>query len=79
MTRELGRIIPIARPWMDESECEAVARVIATGWITQGPEIGAFERDFADYVGAPMPAPFPAVPQLCIWRYWPLASVRGMR
>ena len=53
MTRESGKIIPIARPWMDESECEAVARVIATGWITQGPEIGAFERDFADYVGAP--------------------------
>ncbi len=24
-----------------------------SGWLTQGPEVAAFEREFADYVGAP--------------------------
>jgi len=27
--------------------------VILSGWVTQGPEVAAFEREFADYVGAP--------------------------
>jgi dTDP-4-amino-4,6-dideoxygalactose transaminase len=38
---------------MDESEVEAVRRVILSGWITQGPEVAAFEREFAAAVGAP--------------------------
>ena len=24
-----------------------------SGWVTQGPEVAAFEREFAAYVGAP--------------------------
>jgi dTDP-4-amino-4,6-dideoxygalactose transaminase len=36
-----------------EPECEAAARVIRSGWLTQGPEVAAFEREFAGYVGAP--------------------------
>ena len=28
-------------------------RVILRGWITQGPEVAAFEREFAEFVGAP--------------------------
>lgn len=46
------RMIPIAKPWMDERELEAVARPILSGWVTQGPEVAAFEREFAAYVGA---------------------------
>ncbi len=46
-------IIPVARPWMDEQEAAAARRVILSGWITQGPEVAAFEREFADVVGAP--------------------------
>src|SRR5438270_12861392 len=45
--------IPVAKPWMGEAESRAAARVIASGWVTQGPEVGAFEREFAEYVGAP--------------------------
>lgn len=46
------RLIPVARPWMDEREVEAARRPILSGWVTQGPEVAAFEREFATYVGA---------------------------
>jgi dTDP-4-amino-4,6-dideoxygalactose transaminase len=45
-------MIPVARPWMDEREADAARRVILSGWVTQGPEVAAFEREFADAVGA---------------------------
>ena len=46
------RRIPIARPWMDEREAEAARRAILSGWVTQGPEVAAFEEEFAETVGA---------------------------
>jgi len=45
--------IPIAKPILDEREVDAVRRVILSGWVTQGPEVAAFEREFAEWVGAP--------------------------
>src|SRR6185312_6931696 len=45
--------IPVAKPILDEREVEAVRRVILSGWVTQGPEVAAFEREFATIVGAP--------------------------
>jgi dTDP-4-amino-4,6-dideoxygalactose transaminase len=51
MTQALQEI-PIAKPVLDERDVEAVRRVILSGWITQGPEVAAFEREFADHVGA---------------------------
>ena len=44
--------IPITKPWMDAREVEAAGRPILSGWITQGPEVAAFEREFAAVVGA---------------------------
>ncbi|MBB4170214.1 DegT/DnrJ/EryC1/StrS family aminotransferase [Rhizobium sp. BK538] len=44
--------IPVAKPVLDEQEVEAVRRVILSGWVTQGPEVAAFEEEFADFVGA---------------------------
>ena len=44
--------IPVARPWMDGREARAARRAILSGWVTQGPEVGAFEREFAAAVGA---------------------------
>ena len=45
--------IPIARPVLGEREAEAAKRAILSGWVTQGPEVAAFEQEFAAIVGAP--------------------------
>ena len=45
--------LPVARPWIDEREVEAVRRVLESGWLTQGPMVAAFEEEFAQFVGAP--------------------------
>jgi dTDP-4-amino-4,6-dideoxygalactose transaminase len=46
-------MIPIARPVLGEREADAARRAILSGWVTQGPEVAAFEREFAAAVGAP--------------------------
>lgn len=44
--------IPIAKPVLDEREAESVRRVILKGWVTQGPEVARFEKEFANFVGS---------------------------
>jgi perosamine synthetase len=44
--------VPFARPYFTGREGAAVAEVIASGWVSQGPRVQAFERAFADRVGA---------------------------
>ena len=44
--------VPFARPYLTGKEGEAVAKVIESGWVSQGPQVQAFEAAFADRVGA---------------------------
>jgi perosamine synthetase len=45
--------VPFARPSMRGGEAQALAEVIASGWVSQGPRVAAFEAAFAQRVGAP--------------------------
>jgi perosamine synthetase len=45
--------IPIIRPLMDQREVEAASRPILAGWVTQGPEVAGFEREFAAFCRTP--------------------------
>lgn len=45
-------LVPVARPVLDEREADAARRAILSGWVTQGPEVAAFEREFAEAIGA---------------------------
>ena len=44
--------IPISIPELDDSEIQEISRVIKSGWITQGPEVAEFEREFCKYVNS---------------------------
>ncbi len=43
--------LPIARPRTGPEEIEAVAEVLRSGWLTQGPWVKRFERAFAERHG----------------------------
>jgi dTDP-4-amino-4,6-dideoxygalactose transaminase len=45
-------MIPIAKPLIGSEEKEAVMRVLDSGCIAQGPEVAAFEKEFASFCGA---------------------------
>jgi perosamine synthetase len=44
-------VIPNARPYLDETDKQAMQRVIASGWIADGDEITSFESELAAFVG----------------------------
>jgi dTDP-4-amino-4,6-dideoxygalactose transaminase len=45
--------LPFGRPSFTDAEIDAVARVMRSGWVGMGEETIAFERELAEYVGAP--------------------------
>lgn len=44
--------IPAAKPVIDEIDIEAAVRVLRSGMVVQGPEVRAFEEEFAPVAGA---------------------------
>jgi perosamine synthetase len=46
-------VIPIALPLLADEEADAARAVVLSGWVSQGPQVAAFEREFATFVGAP--------------------------
>lgn len=51
-TVSVVRNIPVARPSIGEAEERAVVDALRSGWVSQGPKVAEFERQFANYVGA---------------------------
>ena len=43
--------LPFSRPWIDDTEIEAVSQVLASKWISTGNRVREFERAFAEYLG----------------------------
>jgi dTDP-4-amino-4,6-dideoxygalactose transaminase/nucleoside-diphosphate-sugar epimerase len=48
-----SRFIPLARPCLGPEEEQAVIEALRSGWLTSGPHVQAFEKAFAETVGAP--------------------------
>lgn len=44
--------INVMVPWLGQEETDALAEVIASGWVAQGPRVAQFEREFADAMQA---------------------------
>jgi dTDP-4-amino-4,6-dideoxygalactose transaminase len=45
--------LPFTRPSITEAEVLEVSEALRSGWITSGPRVAAFEKEFSAYVGAP--------------------------
>ena len=45
-------MLPYGHQWIDEEDIAAVSEVLHSDWITQGPKVAEFEKEFAEYVGA---------------------------
>ena len=47
----MAEFIPFARPDVGEDEAQAAADAVRSGWLTSGPNMRAFEDEFAAYLG----------------------------
>ena len=52
MTTTERQFIPVAKPLIGDAEKRAVMEVLDSGHLAQGPRTEAFEKSFAEYIGA---------------------------
>jgi dTDP-4-amino-4,6-dideoxygalactose transaminase len=45
--------LPFTRPSITEAEIREVSEALRSGWLTSGPRVAAFEKEFSAYVVAP--------------------------
>lgn len=48
-----GEFLPFSPPLIGEEEINEVVDTLHSGWITTGPKTKQFERQFAQFIGAP--------------------------
>ncbi|MDC1213948.1 DegT/DnrJ/EryC1/StrS family aminotransferase [Rhodospirillales bacterium] len=48
----IRREVPLAKPYLDNAEAQAAQKTILSGWVTQGPQVFEFEKEFSELVGA---------------------------
>jgi perosamine synthetase len=46
-------VIPIAMPLLGKEEADAASDAVLSGWVSQGPQVAEFEREFAALVDTP--------------------------
>ena len=44
------RLLPYGHQFVDESDVKAVVEVLRSDWLTTGPKVDEFEKEFADFV-----------------------------
>lgn len=44
-------VVPLSDIRFDDADVEAVAGIYRSGWLSQGPQVAAFESEFAAYLG----------------------------
>ena len=49
-----ARNVPFARTEISDEAQQAAVRVLASGWVTSGPETILFEQELADWLGVPL-------------------------
>ncbi|MBM3863943.1 MAG: UDP-4-amino-4,6-dideoxy-N-acetyl-beta-L-altrosamine transaminase [Verrucomicrobia bacterium] len=48
----MSDFLPYGRQWIDDEDIAAVARVLRSDFLTSGPEVDAFEKEFAAMTGS---------------------------
>ncbi len=51
MTKKQTEWIPYSRPYLDEAEYAEVMHTLKSGWLSRGPKVSTFEREFAQMLG----------------------------
>lgn len=52
VTTSVKHSIPIAKPYVGPEEEQSVIQSLRSGWLSQGPRVAEFEKQFAEFVGA---------------------------